>query len=157
MAFAEAGLVFLEGHVQLPVQLVLDAPVTADGFGKAAGGELLAENVVPDFDGLFSVASGLVERHADRGELGPASTIGQVGGSVADVIHPRLFAATMSRAISVWQPIALNRSCDGMPALKSKNFANHFCLVRPQRAMATKSSAPQITAHNAIVTTLISG
>ncbi len=34
VAFAEAGLVFLKRHVQLPMQLVLDAPVTANGFGE---------------------------------------------------------------------------------------------------------------------------
>jgi penicillin V acylase-like amidase (Ntn superfamily) len=35
--------------------------------------------------------------------------------------------------------------------------ANPSRFVRPNRAMATKSSAPQITAHTAITTTLISG
>ena len=52
--------------------------------------------------------------------------------------------------------IALKRSCDGMPLFRSRSFASHARFVRPQSAMATKSSAPQITAHTAI-TTLISG
>ena len=53
--------------------------------------------------------------------------------------------------------IALNRSCEGMPLDKSKSFASQARFMRPQAAIDTKSSAPQITAHSAIVTTLISG
>ena len=87
VTFAETGLVFLKRHVQLPMQLVLDAPVTADGFGEAAGSELLAEDVVPHFGGLLPVASGQVEGHADGGELRPTGEIGQVGGSFADAVH----------------------------------------------------------------------
>jgi hypothetical protein len=53
--------------------------------------------------------------------------------------------------------IALKRSCDGTPADRSRNLANHAFFVRPNAAIATKSSAPQITAQMAIVTTLTSG
>ena len=35
VAFAEAGLVFLIGQVQLPMQLILDTPVTVNRFGSA--------------------------------------------------------------------------------------------------------------------------
>ena len=93
VTFAEAGLIFLERHVELPMQLVLDAPVTANGLGEAAGGQLFTEDVVPHFDGLLPVASGLVERHADRGELGPARAIGQVQGRFTDAGHASLLAA----------------------------------------------------------------
>ena len=93
VAFAEAGLVFLKRHVQLPMQLVLDAPVTANSFGEAAGGELFAEDVVPYFDGLLPVTSDLIEGHADRGELRPASAIGQVGGSLTDAVDASLVSA----------------------------------------------------------------
>ena len=51
-------------------------PVTANRFSEAAGGELLAQDVIPHFDGLLPVASGLIEGHADRGKLRPTSAIG---------------------------------------------------------------------------------
>src|SRR3989304_6803577 len=53
--------------------------------------------------------------------------------------------------------IALKRSWDGMPALRSRNFSRNFFFARPNSARATKSSAPQMTAHTAITRKLISG
>ena len=53
--------------------------------------------------------------------------------------------------------IALKRSCDGIPLSKSRNRASHSRLVVPNLAMATKSSAPQITAQTAMTITLIRG
>ncbi len=91
---AEAALVFLKRHVQLPMQLVLDAPVTANRFGKAAGGELLAQDVVPRFDGLLPVASCLIEGHADRdqtaGKLEDLQQFRDCGDLVALVIDGHL-------------------------------------------------------------------
>ena len=43
-SLAEARLVFLKRHFQLPMQLVFDAPVTANRFGEAAGGQLFTED-----------------------------------------------------------------------------------------------------------------
>jgi hypothetical protein len=42
------------------------------------------------------LASRLVERHADRGELGPASEVGQVHDSFTDAVHASLLAAVSS-------------------------------------------------------------
>jgi hypothetical protein len=72
------------------MSLVLDRPVTPNGLGEAACAELLAADVVADLDALFSVPSGLVERPADRGEMGLTSTFGQVGGSIADRVNASL-------------------------------------------------------------------
>ena len=57
---------------------------------------------------------------------------------------------------NAWK-IALKRSCDGTPASRSRIVASQPRLSRPQVAMATKSSAPQITAQTAMVTTFTSG
>ena len=53
--------------------------------------------------------------------------------------------------------MALNRSCDGIPLLRSRIVANQSRFSRPQAAIETKSSAPATTAQTAIVTMLISG
>jgi hypothetical protein len=50
----------------------------------------------------------------------------------------------------------LKQSCDGMPALWSRNCESHFFFLSPYSAIETKSPAPQMTAHRAIVTMLIS-
>src|SRR3954469_6338895 len=52
---------------------------------------------------------------------------------------------------------ALNRSCEGRPLRMSRNRASQARFWRPQAAMVTKSSAPAITAHRAMVTMLMSG
>jgi hypothetical protein len=44
-----------------------------------------------------------------------------------------------------------------MPLVKSRNSASHLRFFRPNSAIDTKSSAPQITAQIAMVTMLISG
>ena len=49
VAFADAALVFLKRHIELPVQTVLDSPVAAHRLGEATRREVLAENVVADF------------------------------------------------------------------------------------------------------------
>ena len=51
------------------------------------------EDVVPHFDGLLPVASGLIERHADRGEFHPVSVIRQVGECLADAVDASLCSA----------------------------------------------------------------
>jgi hypothetical protein len=38
VAFAEPRLIFVEGDVQLPMQIVLDAPVTPHGIGETTTG-----------------------------------------------------------------------------------------------------------------------
>src|SRR3954465_14513298 len=53
--------------------------------------------------------------------------------------------------------MALKRSCEGMPLVMSRNRASQARFWRPQAAMVTKSSAPAITAHKAMVTMLMSG
>src|SRR5918997_1207941 len=52
---------------------------------------------------------------------------------------------------------ALKRSCEGMPPVMSRNRASQARFWRPQVAMVTKSSAPAMTAHRAMVTMLMSG
>ena len=52
---------------------------------------------------------------------------------------------------------ALKRSCEGMPLDRSRNRASQARFWRPQAAMVTKSSAPAMTAHRAMVTMLMSG
>ena len=46
VALSQARQVLLEGHVERPVQRVLDAPVAADGLGEPGGGETAGGNVV---------------------------------------------------------------------------------------------------------------
>ncbi len=50
--------------------------------------------------------------------------------------------------------MAWKRSCDGILSLKSRNCSNHLRFARPNSAIETKSSAPEITAHKAMVTML---
>ena len=64
VAFAEAGLVFLKGHVELPMQFVFEAPMATYRGRKEACGELLAENVVTHLNGPFPIADRFVERDA---------------------------------------------------------------------------------------------
>lgn len=49
----------------------------------------------------------------------------------------------------------LNRSYDGMPFQSSRDYSNHFRFWQPKSAIATKSSAPQITAQIPITRKLI--
>lgn len=100
-------MIFLKRHVRLSMSFVLVALVMTNRFGEAAGGELLAEDVAPYFDGLLSVTSGLVERHADRGELRPTSAIRQVGGRFADAGHPRVVSAMSAFVILVTTDVDL--------------------------------------------------
>src|SRR5271157_2015068 len=46
VALAHAREVLLEGHVERPVQRVLDAPVAADCLGEPGGGENAGSNVI---------------------------------------------------------------------------------------------------------------
>lgn len=51
--------------------------------------------------------------------------------------------------------MALKRSCEGMRVFRSGNSLSQFRFFLPNLAMATKSSAPQITAQMAMATMLI--
>jgi hypothetical protein len=44
-----------------------------------------------------------------------------------------------------------NVSCDGIPFGRARNVRNQAAFVSPNVAAATRSSAPQITAHSLIV------
>src|SRR3990172_9473174 len=52
VALADAALILVEGHVERPVQVVLHAPVVADGLGDARGiGAVQAADEVASFAG----------------------------------------------------------------------------------------------------------
>jgi hypothetical protein len=53
--------------------------------------------------------------------------------------------------------IALNRSCEGTPALISRLRARHVGFFRDHAAIFRKSSAPLTTAHSIITTTFTTG
>src|SRR4029077_4659066 len=42
---AQAGLILVEGHVEGPVQVVLDGPVASHGLGEGLGGEVARADV----------------------------------------------------------------------------------------------------------------
>ena len=78
---ADAALVFLERHVELPVQIVFDTPVAAHRLGESSRRDVLAKNVVADFDALLAVAPGDVDGDSNRSEVSPARSIRQVFGT----------------------------------------------------------------------------
>jgi hypothetical protein len=55
--------------------------------------------------------------------------------------HVSTSAGLMSRQI------AWHRSCDGIPAFRSRNFSRNLFFARPNSGVATTSSAPRMTAH----------
>ena len=51
--FADPTRVFPERDVELPVQLVLNAPMAAHGCGKFLGGQIAAGDVEPRLDAIL--------------------------------------------------------------------------------------------------------
>ncbi len=99
VSFANAALVLLERHVELPVPPVLNAPMTAHRLCEPLRGDRFAEDVVPDFHAVLAVALRVADRHADGLQSRPAFPVGQVCGDRADPIVPRLFATVAVRVV----------------------------------------------------------
>ena len=93
MTFANTALVFLKRHVELPVQMVLNAPVVTHHLGKAASREIPAENVVADLVALLAAALRLAQGNSDGLQFRPTRTVGQILRHGTDNIITRLFAA----------------------------------------------------------------
>lgn len=72
MASSQAGLIFLQGHVELPMEAVLDRPVAADGGGELPRGELLAhDDVVPHLVAASAVSHRVADGPADGRQFRP--------------------------------------------------------------------------------------
>lgn len=56
---------------------------------------MLAQDVIPHLATGFAIADGLADGNADRLEMGPAITVGQIVGNGTDVVRA-VFLATMS-------------------------------------------------------------
>ena len=73
-----SALVLIKGRIQLPVQVVLDRPVSTYRLGKTLGSHKLAEDVVANSDLLFAVRLTVDRRHADRREALPSIAVGKI-------------------------------------------------------------------------------
>ena len=78
---ARATLVFVEGHVEDPMQLILDAPMAANGAGETWAAEITADDEVPHIVARGAVA--LLRNandHADRLDARPLLLQREVAG-----------------------------------------------------------------------------
>src|SRR5262249_14832096 len=72
MPRADAAGVLAEAHVQLPMQLILDAPMAPYRTGELSRRQLPAQDVVPPLQARVSPRAGpLRERHPHRAEVLP--------------------------------------------------------------------------------------
>ena len=91
VSLADAALVFLKRHVELPMQTVLDRPVAAHGGGESAGRHVLAQDVVPHF-AAFVCRRARVSLIACRCAFRfcPACPVRQIVGRRTDEVGTRL-------------------------------------------------------------------
>src|SRR5215218_11171284 len=96
---AQAVEVFMEDHVEHPVQAVLDVPVAADGAGEQARVDRRGAEIVASFAAPLAAALDLGLHHGDGGETWEARfareapVAGQEGDVVADGVTAQLDAA----------------------------------------------------------------
>ena len=88
---ANAALVFLERHIQLPVTAILDRPMTANRFPKSARCQGLAQNVIAYFARPLAIAKRLIHGHPDGLQFGPALLVGDLFGNETREVPACLF------------------------------------------------------------------
>lgn len=88
VANSHAAPVFLKGRVELPMQRVLDRPVTPHRVAEALRRERFAEDVEPHVVAPLPVADRRADRHAERLQVRPAVAVGQVVGNGTDGVRP---------------------------------------------------------------------
>src|SRR5512134_3273693 len=93
MSFPDAALIFPERHVELPMQIVFDAPMIPHGLGKTLSREIPAEDVVADFEVVLAIPPGVAENDPDRAEFLPPRAIGQIVRDRTEVVVADLFPA----------------------------------------------------------------
>ena len=109
MAGAEPAEVFVEDHIEDPVQAVLDVPVRADGAGKQHGIQRDGAEMEAPLDAGLAAALGLGLDHGGGLQTGKAAIGLQEGDVVADGMAAHLDATVIavgglaSRAGWWWQ------------------------------------------------------
>src|SRR3972149_6558625 len=78
VSLPNSRLVFAKCYIELPMQAILDRPVAADGIRELARRPLFAQDVIPHFARVLSIANCVIDRDADRREILPAATVRQV-------------------------------------------------------------------------------
>ena len=73
-------------NIQLPVQVILDRPMSLDQRGELPDRHLFRHDVVADTDAFLSLTLGVADDHADRLEPRPPIAVGQPSRDAADVV-----------------------------------------------------------------------
>src|SRR5690242_10195403 len=91
MIAVDTTLVFPEAHIQLPVQIVLNPPMTPDRTGELLGRQQCAQDVVARLQtGVTPGIGSLRERHPHSAEVLPMTIGIDCLRSRQDRIRPRL-------------------------------------------------------------------
>ena len=86
-------MILSERYIQLPVQLILDRPMSLDYRGKRLDRHLSRHDRVTDTDTFLAPALDVADDHADRLEPRPPITVGQSARDATHVVPSRFLAA----------------------------------------------------------------
>src|SRR5438128_8042129 len=79
MTILNAAGIFTETHIQLPMQVILDPPVTTQGLSITTRCHAPAAEEIPHLLAALAVHRPLAAAHAHRGQLRPRPSVAQAG------------------------------------------------------------------------------